>query len=123
MAHRARKAAPAQCISSGPCQCPRYEGSDFWNDPHLWCGVDPVSERCWNGKSDAACEIDFDYSINPDYWAEQRRFWMMQAQTAQVSDLAAYQQSQLSPYANLAQTPGHLNQTLAAALNVFGSRF
>jgi hypothetical protein len=38
-------------------KCPAYEGSDFWNDPHLWCGVDPVGERCWSKEPTADCEL------------------------------------------------------------------
>ena len=37
------------------CKCPPYRGSDFWNDPHRWCGVDPAHERFWE-KAEADCE-------------------------------------------------------------------
>ena len=37
------------------CKCPPYRGSDFWNDPHRWCGIDPAHERFWE-KAEADCE-------------------------------------------------------------------
>jgi hypothetical protein len=38
------------------CNCPPYKGSDFWNDPHRWCGVDAPKQRFWMKTGPTSCE-------------------------------------------------------------------
>jgi hypothetical protein len=38
------------------CKCRAYHGTDFWNDPHRWCGVDPAHEAFWMKAGPRDCE-------------------------------------------------------------------
>lgn len=57
------------------CKCPPYKGSDFWNDPHRWCGVDAPSQAFWMKSEPADCErtvrpVRVPVPIGSRYYAE-----------------------------------------------------
>ena len=107
----AEKVSPMYDRHTKPC--PEYEGSDFWNDPHLWCGVEATKVLCWAEKPKQACDIDADYSVSQAYWNQQRA-----VQNAYAGNqLANFQQSlygQQSPYANSLQNIGFLNSPMGS---------
>ena len=90
--------------------CPTYTGTDFWNDPHLWCGCDPTSVLCWSKPAAKTCSLVKTYTIRPQYWDSQRALQTQYAGLQQASQMALLQ--------NLNQISG-----LAAYASPFGGLF